>query len=67
MAVRRPGDAATEAARHTFEGLADTELVTVSIRIPQAVREKIAGEASRRGLRVSQLLRVWIMERLERG
>lgn len=64
MAIKRPGEAASDRAADVFDKLKPSELITMSLRLPESAALKIQAEARRLGLKPGQLLRSWIMERL---
>ena len=64
MAIKRPGDAADDRAREVFANLRESEQVTISVRVPEEVKRAIEREAERKGLKASQLVRTWIMDRI---
>ena len=47
-----------------FAGLKPTDQVTMSFRIPEPEALRIQAEADRLGLKRSQLIRSWVMQRL---
>ena len=66
MAIKKPSEAASKRAGEVFAGLKPSDQVTMSFRIPEPEALRIREEARRLGLKPGQLIRSWIMERLNR-